>query len=246
MNISQYHFAPQHVPTQMENPALQNQEPPSFVGKVIRFSPSNYAFVCDYCMAQHQSIGSFLLHSELHFQRNEISIVMPSTPVCSTQNTSTAPTQPAGTSSNANGSAVPPYPVQLQHSTPMNQDTDEVYEIIDLGYDFEGIKYPNAKHIDQIVPQNNKKPTQHRPRPKSNNVMASGNENAVQKCPFCDRYFTNVAAMQRHMDISHKKIFKKIVCQKKAYKCKICDEKFPKSRHTLESAHEHLKIHYSH
>lgn len=268
MNFPQNHFVPQHLPTQSANPASQYKEPPALVGRVIRFSPSNYEFVCDYCMARHQNIGSFFLHTEQHFQRNEISIVMPSAmpPVCPTQNTTTAPT-PAGTSSNTNGSVVPPYPVQLQHSTPMNQDTDyqdEIFEIIDLGYDFEGTKFPNAENIDKIsndqnVSQANRKSTQKRTpakskvrktkpkvqRSNSNNVISSVNENTSKKCPFCPRIGSSESALKWHVDTAHAKIFTKIVCQKKAYKCKICDGKFPKPKHTLQSVHEHLKTHYS-
>lgn len=263
MDFSQNHFVPQQLPTQMVDPALQFKEPTSFVGRVIRIGPSNYAFVCDYCMSEHRSIGSFLLHTELHFQRDEISIVEPSamTPVCPTQ----YPT-PTGTTANTNGSAASPYPVQLQHSTPIDQETDytdEVYEIIDLGYDFEGLKYPNAENIDKIAidridSQRNKKPKQQRTpskskaqqaKPKvqknSNNVIASVNEKTARKCPFCVRNFSSVPVLKRHLNTAHAKIFKKIVPLKKWYKCKICGDKFSKVEHTLEDAHEHLKTHYS-
>lgn len=270
MNFSQNHFAPQHFPPQMANPSLQHKEPVSSVGRVIRFGPTIYAFVCDYCMSQHQNIGSFLHHTESHFQRNEISYAMPSamTPVCPTQNPPAEPMIPAGTSINSNDSMATPYPVQLQHSQiePMNQEanyTDEVFEIIDLGYDFDG-KYPNAENIDEISidrihSQRNKKPKQQRTsskakvkrskpkiqRSKSNNLITSANENSSQKCPFCVRTFSSAPILERHVNTAHAKIFKKIVCLKKAYKCKICGEKFPNANHTLEDAHEHLKVHYS-
>lgn len=258
MNLSQNHFVPQFIPHQMVNTALQYNGPSSFVGKVIRIRPNIYVFVCDYCMSEHQSIDDFLHHTELHFQRDEISNAIPSTM------THAGPNQyPTGTAINSNGSAAAPYPVQLQQSqfTPTNQQsnfTDEVYEIIDLGYDFEG-NYPSAKKIDAIPIDGNdaqrSKPKKQRStakvqrakvqRTKPKILIGSTNENTSKKCPFCIRNLATGPSMKRHLDRAHAKIFKKILCQKKAFKCKICERKFPKTEHTLEDAHEHLKMHYN-
>lgn len=250
----------------MVNTALQYNEPSSFVGKVIRIRPNIYVFVCDYCMSEHQNIEIFLHHTELHFQRNEISTM---THVRPNQNPSMsiAPT-PTGTSINSNGSTAAPYPVQLQQSQfgPINQQsnfTDEVYEIIDLGYDLDG-NYPNAKNIDEIPIDGNdaqrSKPKQQRSTSKSkvqrakpkvqhskpkNLVESSANKNTSKKCPFCIRNFTNELILKRHLNTTHAKIFKKIVSQKKAYKCQICGSKFPNTTHTMDDAREHLKIHYN-
>lgn len=270
MNLSQNHFVPQFLPPQMVNSALLCTEPTSFVGKVIRIRPNIYVFVCDYCASQHQNIDSFLHHTELHFQLNETPSIIPSAmaPARSNQNPSTAPI-PTGTSINPNNSTVAPFPVELQQSqlVPMNEEsngTDEVYEIIDLGYDFEGISYPNAKNIDEVSIVGNGK---QRPKPKSKqqrspskskvqrpkpkiqrpnaiNWIEPTNENTSTKCPFCVRNFSSVRMLKQHMNSSHAKIFKKIVSQKKAFKCKICGHKFPKPSHTLEDAQQHLKSHY--
>lgn len=259
MNLSQNQFVPPNLPPQMVNSALQYNVPSSFVGKVIRIRPNIYAFICDYCLSQHQSIDQFLRHTELHFQHNEISNAIPSA--------MTPAMTPIGASSNLNGSTASPYPVQLQHSqsVPMNQDanfTDEVYEIIDLGYDFDG-NFPNAKNIDDITIDGNgaqqSKPKQQRSpskpkargpkaknqRTKPNNLVESANKNTSKKCSFCVRVLSSEIVLKRHIVTAHAKILKKILCQKKAFKCKICEEKFPKSIYTLDDAQEHLKSHYN-
>lgn len=268
MNFSQNHFVPQNFPPQMVNSPLQYNEPLSFVGKVIRIRPNIYAFICDYCMSQHQSIEHFVRHTESHFQRNEISNAMPMAmpPVRPNQNSAMVPT---GTSNDSNGPTVAPYPIQLQQSeiVSMNQGenyTDEVYEIIDLGYDFEG-NYPNAKSIDEMPVAGNAvqhlkpkakpkaKPKQRQSPSKSkvqhskpNNRAESAHTITSKKCPYCVRVIVGEASLKRHMFTAHAKIFKKIDSSlKKCFKCKVCGEKFPKAEHTLEEAQEHLKIHYS-
>lgn len=263
MNLSRNNFVPQFVPHQMVNTALPYNEPSSFVGKVLRIRPNVYEFVCDYCMSQHRSIDNFLRHTETHFQHNEISNAIPSTmaPVPNPNAyMATVPIHPAGTPINSNA----PYPVQLQQNrfdTPIDQEsgyTDEVYEIVDLGYDFDG-KYPNAIAIDENGAQRSK-PKRPRSKPKiqqskskvqrstMKNPIGSANENTAasqHRCSFCDQDFTRKSSLLRHLEAGHAKIFKKIVCQKKAYKCKICGIKFPKTTHTMADTQQHLKIHYN-
>lgn len=261
MDFLQNHFVPQSVPQQMAHTALQYTQPSSFVGKVFRIRPNIYVFVCEYCVSEHQSIDSFLRHTESHFQCNETSNAITSamTHVHPNQNPSSITAD-----INSSGSTVAPYPVQLQQSgnAPIGHESDymdEVYEITDLGYDFDG-NYPNAENIDAIpIDDHCRKPSkpkkkqlkskmQHtKPkiqRSKQKNLVETVNDNPSNDCPFCVRNFTTQNFLRRHLDTAHAKIFRKIDCQKKSYKCKICEKKFPKADYTLEDAHEHLKIHY--
>lgn len=271
MNFSQNPSVPQMV-----NSALQCTNPSWFVGKVVRLRPNIYVFVCDYCMSEHRSIDNFLRHCESHFERNDISNAIPSpvTPVQLIQNPSFAPSMPAAINSNGSMAAAAqaaPYPVQLQQSqfVPVHHEsggTDEVYEIIDLGYDFDG-NYPNAQNIDAIPIDDENRDQQtkskqkqkqtkstskiQRAKPKgrqskSKNADESANQNASHRCLFCVRTFNKDSILKQHLVTAHAKILKKIdTSLKKAYKCKICGEKFSKGAYLLDETYEHLKIHYN-
>lgn len=243
---------------------VQLVETTSIVGKVIRIRPNVYSYACDYCTSQHQSIDNFLRHTESHFQHSGFSnmaLASSTRPMVQT---------PA---INSIGSMAAPYPVHLQQSqaAPVNVEshvTGEVYEIIDLGYDYEG-NYPNAQNIDAIPideenhGQNTKpkpkrkqaKPTttkvrgpkarrqpKARGQPKSKNSAKSANF----RCSFCVRDFNKDKVLQQHLVTTHAKILKKIdTTPKKAFKCKICGQKFLKDVYILDDAYEHLKIHYN-
>lgn len=255
MNFSHNQLVPQFVPPlQMVNSALPYTQPSPFVGKVVRVRANIYIFVCDYCMSEHRSIDNFLHHTEGHFVHG-----IPS--AHSNQHPSFAPAP--GATINTNGLQPAPYPVQLQQSqlAPVDDDpniTDEVYEIIDLGYDFDG-NYPNAIPIDENRGQRSKsKRQQAKPTPmvqraktkvqkhsKPKDPAAATNQKRSHQCSFCVRNFTKESALTQHLTTTHAKVFKKIESQKKAYKCKICGEKFAKSAYELHDAYEHLKIHYN-
>lgn len=211
----------------------------SIMGKVIRIRPNIYIFVCEYCASEHRSIDNFLRHAESHFQQNGMATGAPSTVTHIHSNQIAADDQLYAGTSQANT----PYPVKLLPSADITADPvtrtdeyiDEVYEIIDLGYDVDGKHYPNAKK----VPAKAAKKERNKPQ---NGLPKNG---LLLSCSYCSRNFKNQLALKRHTNDGHGKILKKIMNQKKAYKCKVCGEKFPIVNYTLEEAQKHLKVHFA-
>lgn len=220
-----------HQPVQVQRPYNGNS---SIMGKVVRVRPNIYIFVCDFCESEHRTIDNFLRHSESHFQSNALPDATTSSATQIHSNQNPAGQFQPGTASNS----IAPYPVQLSPidvaSSPSHASEDyidEVYEITDLGYDFDGLMYPNAVSELSVKPAERK-----RGRPKI--------ETRPNVCCFCNRNFTRTSSLKRHEHSAHAKIFEKIITQKFSYKCKICNTKFPKTSHTLQRAQEHLKTHF--
>lgn len=222
------------------NQPVQPYASNSFVGRVVRLRANIYSFVCDYCPAQYRTIDDFLRHTESHFLSN---------------GTSTTTLKPVRTyihcNELVNGSIQSgiendfnQHPIPIQESqivsiasneTASMQENDdemieEIYEIIDLGYDYEGI-HPAAENVFAI-PNNPSKPKQ---------TAKASNQSLV--CWFCNKTFTTSASRKRHENSAHEKFLNNIISQKKCYKCKICHCKFRKESVTLQQAQEHLKIH---
>lgn len=246
MNSTTAGFFPYPPPQQWPNlPSIPNQYngPCPITGKVVRVRPNIYIFVCNFCFTEYRTIDSFLRHSESHFELNEMnsSTLSPmAAQFNSNQNAIGNCSQDMVNNINAipNPNSIAPYPVQMsQNPSPIDVTLpaaddliEEVYEIIDLGYDHDG-QYPDAHH----VAVHSKK----QPEKKGRSTRING----PLKCWFCNRSFARRSTLKRHENIAHQKFLRNIISQKKAYKCKLCSDKFPKVSHTLKDAHEHLKCH---
>lgn len=241
---------PYPPPQQWQNtPSIPNQYngPCPITGKVVRVRPNIYIFVCNFCFTEYRTIDNFLRHSESHFELNAMNsgILSPmAAQPHSNQNAIGPIAQGMATSTNAipYQNSISPYPVQLTSqiqsridvtssaSSAADDMVEEVYEIIDLGYDDDG-KYPDAKNIDASS---------------MDQSIKRGRQKGINRsfeCWFCNLRFTRHSSMVRHENTAHQKLFRSIISQKKVYKCKLCNAKFPKESHTLQKAQEHLKFH---
>lgn len=212
--------------------------PSPIMGQVVRVRPNIYNFICNFCQSEHRTIDNFLRHSESHFQCNSAAVQRTITQIHSNQN----PSQSIQSSTIIN--AAEPYPVRLsQLASPMSiADTtsssscsedfvEEIYEITDLGYDFDG-KYPDAQNVIALSVNEQNPSKKHRTI-----------KNVTEVCWFCKRHFNQLSSLRRHESKAHAELRKKIITQKKSYKCRICNTKFPKSAYKLRQALEHLKVH---
>lgn len=229
----------------------QDEQSPVPMGKVIRVRPNIYIFVCDYCQCEHKSIDSFLRHSEGHFQRG------------STPGTTTARSQRATTQIHSdclmpdaivnsdghvpfNGYPLYQSPSSTEHTMDITanpaRDSDdyieEVYEIIDLGYDPDGNKYPMAEKAAVVSTTTNGN---------ANQRLNDGNPtktygNKTISCPFCGKMYKNDGSLRRHKVNVHTDILSKLTTLKNSFKCSLCDKKFPRTNKT--AAEHHMIKHF--
>lgn len=224
--------------------AVTNNEPQweATMGRVIRVRPNIYIFTCEMCHSEHRSIDSFLRHSEAHFQSGPTPYSTQSS--ASTQvHSNPLPSQQVYTDSQTNEFQFDQSSdsVQNQHSlaepieitASLSNDPDdyieEVFEITDLGYDFDG-NYPTVENV--VVGLTNG--TNDRPKQQANQGQSS--------CSMCPRKYNQSSSMIRHKRMAHGHILAKLASLHKAYKCLICEKKFPKNLKT--EAERHMKTHF--
>lgn len=221
------------------------------MGKVIRVRPNIYIFVCDYCQCEHKSIDSFLRHSEGHFQRGPT----PATAAARSQRATTqihsdclVPEPIVNSHGHVPFNGYPSYqnPSSTEHAIDITasptRDTDdyieEVYEIIDLGYDPDGNKYPMAEKAAVASTTTN------------GNANGRSNDGKPTKkygdktisCPFCDKMYTNDRSLRRHKANVHTDILSKLITLKNAFKCTVCEKKFPRTKKL--AAQKHMITHF--
>lgn len=213
----------------------------STMGKVVRIRPNIYVFVCEYCASEHRSIDSFLRHTESHFQCDSTSTTPSSARTTPLHSRSVHFRQQSLGYTNGN---IPPFNGNPSYQNTLNlaaqnetigitaspsRDSDdyieEVFEIVDLGYDMDGIKYPMARSVDVEKEKKSKNGT-----PKN------------FPCPFCSRQYTRNSTMERHKRSAHNDILTKLVSLKKSFKCLVCNTKFPKPNKF--AAELHMKEHF--
>lgn len=237
----------------------------STMGRVVRIQPNIYVFICEYngCETEHRTIDNFFRHSESHFRIGSSPV---DTPIHTTTHVhsnfqSLEPTQPdesiidsephipfndyAPTQYPEPSTQDEPHPIDIitnpfAHKITDNDDDDniieEVYEIIDLGYDPDGKKYPKALHIDSP-------PVKNKTTPKVGKVPKTPvSPNGVYPCPFCFKKYKKEKALTRHKVSDHSKILAQFSVLKKEFKCLICNTKWPKSKQM--EAEKHMKKHF--
>lgn len=212
------------------------------MGKVVRVRPNIYIFVCDVCHTEHFSIDSFLRHSEAHFQYGQINNLVqgPHTQV----NSNWMPPGEFYPVPIANGyttfvshpSQVPqvsPGPVDATASpTPESEEyIEEVYEITDLGYDYDG-NYAIPENVVDIEVANGDTT-----KPKSQSKKKF-------PCTFCYRKYSKKSSLATHKSKIHPNIMAKLHIMKKSYKCLVCKTKLLRKSYSQVDAEKHIKIHF--
>lgn len=239
---------------------ISQDEQPSTMGRVIRVRPNIYVFACDYCQSEHKGIDSFLRHAEGHFQRKSTG-----TPATSARSQRAAtqihsdclsPTQLIRAEPIPNGHGHVPFNGYPSYQSPAHDpdahtiditaspshDSDdyieEVYEIIDLGYDPDGNKYPMAEKAAVVSTTTTNGKTK---QPKSSGQTEQKTKNQTTSCPICNKTYTHPRSLRRHKSKVHVDILMKLITLKKSFKCTFCDTKFPRTN-KLE-AEQHMGIH---
>lgn len=238
-------------------PAAKNLTPQSeqssslVMGKVVRIRPNIYVFVCDYCQAEHKSIDSFLRHTESHFQREKTNTPR-SRATTQVHSNCLPPAELSQSTANTNGRGHIPFngytPIPYESNTEQSSQSptiditsspsresedyiEEVYEIIDLGYDLDGNKYPMAEKAPVVSTKNGDGD-----KPKLKYVEKN------ISCLFCPKKYAAMRSLRRHKDQAHTDILKKLITLKKSFKCSICNEKFPRT--SKPDAEKHLATHF--
>lgn len=231
---------------------LNEQISSATMGKVVRIRPNIYVFVCEFCQSEHKSIDSFLRHSEGHFQRESVAKSRAKTQIHSDCLSPVELIQP---------DCIPNRHIPFNGYTPLQQPLstkeilqsptiditaspshnsddyiEEVYEIIDLGYDLDGNKYPMAEEAP-IVSTTNDNPKQ---QPKI--AVKPEKKEKTLKCPFCNKGYLHERSLKRHKESQHIDILSKLTTLKKSFKCSICSAKF--GRGNKLDAEKHMKIHF--
>lgn len=226
------------------------------MGKVIRIRPNIYVFACEYCRSEHRSIDSFLRHTEGHFQHESTNTErsQATTQIHSDCFSTAEVIEPQ---QNTNGHIpfngyptyqyTPPHMGQNSQSPTVDitasptRDSDdyieEVYEIIDLGYDLDGNKYPMAEKAPVVGTTNGNNMTQ-----SPNNGTKPAKRDKKFKCLFCSKQYAGERSLRNHKDNQHTDILSKIITYKKSFKCSLCDIRFPRDK--KRNAEQHLTTHF--